>query len=362
MDLTPFLTLMADKTASDLFLSPGAYAHLKIEGTAYPITAESPMKGVDIRQIAYSIMNDKQQAEFEETSELNLGIGLTGVGRFRVNVFRQRGEVAIVVRYIKGEIPSVEDLNLPLVLKNLIELKRGLVLVVGATGSGKSTTLAAMIRHRNETMTGHILTIEDPIEFLHAHKKSVVDQREVGIDTNSYANALKNAMRQAPDVILIGEIRDLATMQHAITYAETGHLCLSTLHANNANQALDRILNFFPDTAHRQLLVDLSLNLRGVVSQRLVAGLGKKRVPAVEVLLQSPYISQLIQDGEIHKIKEVMEDSNEMGMRTFDQALFELYQSKRISHDEALRNADSKNNLALKMRLVKTAKAIAQPA
>jgi twitching motility protein PilU len=257
----------------------------------------------------------------------------------------------MVIRYIKGNIPSIEDLNLPQILKDLIMEPRGLVLVVGSTGSGKSTTLASMIDHRNDNQTGHILTIEDPVEFLHTHKKSVVDQREVGLDTLSYEIALKNAMREAPDVILIGEIRDQKTMQHAIAYAETGHLCLSTLHANNANQALDRIINFFPDTAHRQLYMDLSLNLKAVVSQRLIKSTDGLRVPAVEIMLLSAFVAELIQKGDIHAVKEAMEQGTERGMQTFDQALYKLYKEGKISLDNALANADSRNNLSLKIRL-----------
>jgi twitching motility protein PilU len=305
--------------------------------------------------MAYSIMNDDQQKEFEETMEMNCAISAEGLGRFRVNVFRQRGEVSMVVRYIKSYIASVEELNLPAILNDLVMVKRGLILMVGATGSGKSTTLAAMIDYRNTNSAGHILTIEDPIEFLHKHKKSVINQREVGIDTMSYENALKNAMREAPNVILIGEIRDRDTMKHAVAYAETGHLCLSTLHANNANQTLDRIVNFFPDTAHQQLFVDLSLNLRAIIAQRLVIGPDNQRMPAVEVLLNSPYVSSLIEKGDIHEIKDVMEQSRDQGMQTFDGALYDLYMSNKITMEEALKNADSRNNLMVKIRLTENA-------
>jgi twitching motility protein PilU len=304
-----------------------------------------------VRKLAYSIMNDDQVKEYEATMEGNLAISISGLGRFRVNVFRQRGDVAMVIRYIKGKIPSIEDLNLPQKLKDLIMEPRGLVLVVGSTGSGKSTTLASMIDYRNDNQTGHILTIEDPVEFLHTHKKSVVDQREVGLDTLSYEVALKNAMREAPDVILIGEIRDQQTMQHAIAYAETGHLCLSTLHANNANQALDRIINFFPDTAHRQLYMDLSLNLKAVVSQRLIKSTDGQRVPAVEIMLLSTFVAELIQKGDIHAVKEAMEQGTERGMQTFDQALYKLYKEGKITLENALGNADSRNNLSLRIRL-----------
>lgn len=350
MDITPFFKLMVERGASDLFFSVGAPPHIKIEGITSPI-GQSPLKSQQMAEISSSIMNDEQRKEFEATMELNMAISLTGVGRFRINLFRQRGEVAMVVRYIKGIIPSIEELQLPAILQSIILEMRGLILVVGSTGSGKSTTLASMIDYRNDNQRGHILTIEDPIEYLYRHKKSIVDQREVGLDTLSYESALKNAMREAPDVILIGEIRDRNTMRHAIAYAETGHLCLSTLHANNANQALDRILNFFPDDARQQLLLDLSLNLRAVISLRLVPGLEKQRVPAVEIMLNSPYIADLIEKGKVDEIKEVMAKSREQGMQTFDQALFDLYKAGKISKDNAIRFADSKNNVGLQIRL-----------
>ncbi len=350
MDIVPYLKLMVQKNGSDLFFSTGAPPNLKAEGHTMPI-GDSPMAPGLVRKLAYSLMNDEQVKEFEKTMEGNLAISISGLGRFRVNVFRQRGDVAMVIRYIKGNVPSIEELNLPLILKDLIMEPRGLVLVVGSTGSGKSTTLASMIDHRNNNQTGHILTIEDPVEFLHTHKKSVVDQREVGLDTISYEMALKNAMREAPDVILIGEIRDRQTMQHAIAYAETGHLCLSTLHANNANQALDRIINFFPDSAHHQLFMDLSLNLRAVVSQRLIKGTSGQRVPAVEIMLLSTFIAELIQKGDIHAVKEAMEQGTERGMQTFDQALYKLYKEGKITLENALGNADSRNNLSLRIRL-----------
>jgi twitching motility protein PilU len=350
MEIAPYLKLMVQKNGSDLFFSTGAPPNLKAEGRTMPI-GDTPMAPGMVRTLAYSIMNDEQVSEFERTMEGNLAISVSGLGRFRVNVFRQRGDVAMVIRYIKGSIPSIEELNLPQTLKELIMEARGLLLVVGSTGSGKSTTLASMLDHRNQTSTGHILTIEDPVEFLHTHKKSVVDQREVGLDTVSYEIALKNAMREAPDVILIGEIRDRQTMQHAIAYAETGHLCLSTLHANNANQALDRIVNFFPDSAHHQLYMDLSLNLKAVVSQRLVKSKDGRRVPAVEIMLLSTFVAELIQKGDIHSVKEAMEQGNERGMQTFDQALYTLYKEGTITLEEALRNADSRNNLSLRIRL-----------
>ncbi len=341
---------MVDSGASDLFFSVGAPPNMKIEGITAPI-GQVPIKSQQMIEIAKSITNDAQQKEFEATMELNMALSVEGIGRYRVNLFRQRGEVAMVIRYIKGTIPSLDDLHLPPILSTIVMEQRGLVLVVGATSSGKSTTLAAMIDHRNTHHCGHILTIEDPIEYLHQHKKSIVDQREVGIDTQTYDNALKNAMREAPDVILIGEIRDRNTMKHAIAYAETGHLCLSTLHANNANQTMDRVLNFFSEEAKQQLLLDLSLNLRAIVSLRLIPGLNNQRVPAVEVLLNTPYIADLIEKAKIDEIKEVMSKSVEQGMQTFDQALFILYKAGKISKENAIQYADSKNNVGLKIRL-----------
>jgi twitching motility protein PilU len=350
MEIIPYLKLMVQKNGSDLFFSTGAPPNLKAEGRTMPI-GDTPMGHGMVRKLAYSIMSDDQISEFERTMECNLAISMAGLGRFRVNVFRQRGDASMVIRYIKGDIPSIEELNLPQSLKELIMMPRGLILVVGSTGSGKSTSLASMIDHRNSNATGHILTIEDPVEFLHTHKKSVVDQREVGLDTISYEIALKNAMREAPDVILIGEIRDRQTMQHAIAYAETGHLCLSTLHANNANQALDRVINFFPDSAHHQLFMDLSLNLKAVISQRLVKSKDGKRVPAVEIMLLTTFVAELIQKGDVHAVKEAMEQGTERGMQTFDQALYKLYKDGKITLEEALANADSRNNLSLKIRL-----------
>ena len=350
MTVSDILRLMAEKEASDLFFSAGAPVNIKIDGETMPL--KTPVLTPEqIHKMAYSLITEEQQKTFEETLELNFAIGLPDLGRFRFNLYRQRGATAMVVRYVKNRIPSLKALHMPPILEKLIMESRGLVLVVGATGSGKSTTLASMIDYRNQHRTGHILTIEEPVEFVHEHRKSIVDQREIGFDTHSYANALKNAMREAPDVILIGEIRDRETMQHAIAYAETGHLCLSTLHANNANQTIDRIINFFPDSAHHQLRVDLSLNLKAVISQRLIPSVDGKRVPAVEIMLRSPYIADLIERGEIEALKEVMEKSNETGMQTFDQSLFELYTAGRISLDDALRHADSRNNLSLRIRL-----------
>ena len=350
VEIFSFLNLMVEKAGSDLFFSVGAPVNLKIEGITHPLKMPALRPG-QVKQLAYSVMNERQISEFEAKMEMNLSISAENLGRFRVNVFVQRGETGMVIRYIKNKIPPLAALGLPPVLEKLVMRKRGLVLVTGATGSGKSTTLASMLNYRNENATGHILTIEDPLEFLHAHKLSVVDQREVGIDTHSYEEALKNALREAPDVIMIGEIRDRNTMKQAIAYAETGHLCLSTLHANNANQAMERVINFFPEEAHRQLLVDLSLNLAGVVSQRLIPGLHEKLVPAVEVMLNSSYISDLIAKGEFSGIKEAMARSTEIGMCTFDQALYQLYTEDRISLDEALHNADSRTDLALRVRL-----------
>jgi len=350
MDITPYLKLMVDKEASDLFFYVGAPVHIKIDGVVRAV-GNKPLGTGQPREIAYSVMKDDQIKEFESEWELNFAIPLQGVGRFRANVFKQRGETSMVVRYIKGDIPQVEELGLPSLLRKLVMEKRGLVLMVGSTGSGKSTTLAAMIDHRNSSSPGHILTIEDPIEFTHQHKKSIIGQREIGIDTHDFENALKSAMREAPDVILIGEIRSRDVMKYAMAYAETGHLCLSTLHSNNANGALERIVNFFPDDARAQLLMDLSLNLRAIVSQRLIRSLDGGLVPAVEVLLNTPYIADLIQKGKIDYVKDAMEQGSEGGMVTFDQALFDLYVAGKISKDEAIKNADSRNNVGLKIRL-----------
>jgi twitching motility protein PilU len=350
MDITNYLKLMVDHDASDLFFSVGAHANIKIEGHTRSVGKET-LTSKDLRTLAYSIMSDDQVVAFEENLELNMAISMEGLGRFRVNIYRQRGDIAMVIRYIRNKIPSIESLGLPPILEKLIMEKQGLILVVGSTGSGKSTTLASMINYRNENRHGHILTIEDPIEFVHEHKKSVVDQREVGLDTRSYAEALKNALREAPDVIVVGEIRDRETMRHAIHFAETGHVCLSTLHANNANQTMERVINFFPDTAHHGLLMDLSQHLRAIISQRLIPGINSKRVPAVEIMLNTPYIAELIADARIDGIKDAMTQGELEGMQTFDQSLYKLYKDGKITAEDALRNADSRNNLRLRLRL-----------
>ena len=350
MDIKSYLKLMARQKASDLFLSVGAPPGIKIEGQTHHLGYVA-LTSKDVEDMAHELMSDEQRAQFAQTLEMNLAHAEDGVGRFRVNVYRQRGDVAIAIRYITDKIPGIAELHLPPVLKELIMLPRGLVLIVGSTGSGKSTALAAMIDYRNERTTGHILTVEEPIEYLHRHKESIVDQREIGLDTISYANALKNAMREAPDVIMIGEIRDRETMQAAISYAETGHLCLSTLHSNNANQTLERIINFFPEAARPQLRLDLSLNLQAVVSLRLLHGLDGHRVPAVEILLKSPYVSDLIAKGEVDLLKEAMKMAVDRGMQTFDESLFHLYVDGRISLETALDNADSRNDLQLRINL-----------
>jgi twitching motility protein PilU len=349
-DLGHYLQLMVAHGASDLFLSSGSAAALKIQGVVRRLP-EGALDAVHTQRLAYSVMREAQIREFESTLECDLAIALPGLGRFRVNVYRQRGDVAVVVRHINAKIPSLDQLKLPPVLKKLAQLKRGLVLVVGAAGSGKSTTLAAMLDHRNHNSAGHILTVEDPMEFEHAHGTCIVDQREVGLDTRSFDDALRHAMREAPDVIMIGEVRDRDTMQHAMAYAETGHLCVSTLHANNANQAIQRVLNFFPETAHRQVLMDLSLNLKGVIGQRLIRGAHDKLVPATEVMLLSPYISELIQKGQTDDIKDAMAKSTELGMCTFDQSLYALYEAGDLTAEQAVEYADSRTDLSLRIRL-----------
>ena len=345
------LRLMVSKGGSDLFITAGFPPAIKIDGRMTPVSNQ-PLTAAHTADLARAIMNDKQIAGFELTKEANFAISPGDLGRFRVSAFVQMSSVGMVLRTITTQIPKFEDLALPEVLKDVIMSKRGLVIMVGATGSGKSTTLAAMVGYRNENSYGHIITIEDPVEFVHPHKNCVITQREVGVDTDSFEAALKNSLRQAPDVIQIGEIRDRETMEHAIAFAETGHLCLATLHANSANQALDRIINFFPEERRQQLLMDLSLNLRGLISQRLIPKKEEKgRVVAMEIMLNSPLISDLIFKGEVHEIKEIMKKSRELGMQTFDQALFDLYELDKISYEDALRNADSVNDLRLTIKL-----------
>ena len=339
------------KGGSDLFVTVGAPPSMKIDGKMVPVTNQ-PLTLSHVQVLVRSIMNDKQSREFEETQECNFAISLPNVSRFRVNAFAQRGSPGMVLRVIVSEIPKFEALQLPPVLRDISMTKRGLVIFVGGTGSGKSTSLAAMVGYRNENSFGHIVTIEDPIEFVHKHKNCIITQREVGVDTEDYGIALKNTLRQAPDVILIGEIRDRETMEHAIVFAETGHLCLSTLHANSTNQALDRIINFFPDERRAQLLMDLSLNLKSVISQRLLPIKGKEgRVPAVEVLLNTPLMADLIFKGHVHEMKALIAKSNELGMQTFDQHLFHLVEAGLITMEDGLRNADSVNDLRLRLKL-----------
>jgi twitching motility protein PilU len=345
------LRLMLGKKASDMFITSGFPPAMKIDGKMTPISSQV-LTAQQSREIARSIMNDKQTAEFDATNECNFAIGIPGVARFRVNAFVQRGSVGLVFRTITTKIPKFEDLGLPEVLKDIAMTKRGLVIFVGGTGSGKSTSLAAMVGYRNENSYGHIITIEDPVEFVHEHINCIITQREVGVDTDGWSIALKNTLRQAPDVILIGEIRDRETMDYAIAFAETGHLCLATLHANSTNQALDRIINFFPEERRHQLLMDLSLNTRAFISQRLIPKVdGIGRSAAIEIMINSPLISDLIFKGDVHEIKEIIGRSRELGMQTFDQALFDLHESGAISYEEALRNADSVNDLRLKIKL-----------
>jgi twitching motility protein PilU len=345
------LRLMVTRKASDLFIAVGFPPAIKIDGKMTPVSNQ-PLTPAHTIDLARAIMNDRQAAEFESTKECNFAINPAGIGRFRVNALVQQANVGIVLRVITTAIPRIEDLGLPNVLKDVVMTKRGLVIMVGATGSGKSTTLAAMVGYRNENSHGHIITIEDPIEFTHPHKGCLITQREVGVDTVNWQTALKNTLRQAPDVILIGEVRDRETMDHAVAFAETGHLCLATLHANSANQALDRVINFFPEERRQQLLMDLSLNLRGFISQRLIPlKEGKGRCAAVEIMLNSPLISDLIFKGEVHEIKEIMKKSRELGMQTFDQSLFDLFEAGKISYEDALRNADSVNDLRLNIKL-----------
>jgi twitching motility protein PilU len=345
------LRLMVSRSGSDLFLTSDFPPAIKVDGKVTKVSPQ-PLTGQHTMALARAVMNDKQSGEFERTKECNFAISPQGIGRFRVNAFVQQGHVGLVMRTIPQTLPTIDALNLPKVLKEIASTKRGLVIFVGATGSGKSTSLAAMVDYRNENSFGHIITIEDPVEFVHPHKNCIVTQREVGIDTEGWEAALKNTLRQAPDVILMGEIRDRETMEHAVAFAETGHLCMATLHANSANQALDRIINFFPEERRAQLLMDLSLNLKALVSQRLLPRQeGKGRVAAVEVMLNSPLISDLIFKGEVAEIKEVMKRSREQGMQTFDQSLFDLYEARSVTYEDALRNADSVNDLRLQIKL-----------
>jgi twitching motility protein PilU len=350
MKVTPYLKTLAEKEGSDLYFSTGAAPSAKFNGELKPLQKSTAPPGW-VDSLAQEIMNDKQRAEFLEKPEMNLALSLPNIGRFRVNIFKQRNETSMVIRNIVTVIPNKDDLGLPDVLAEMIMAKRGLILFVGGTGSGKSTSLAALIDHRNTHSKGHIVTIEDPVEYIHPHKGCIINQREVGMDTLSFEDALKNTLRQAPDVILIGEIRDRETMEHALAFAETGHLAISTLHANNANQALDRIINFFPEERHKQLLSDLSINLQAFVSQRLIPTVDGKRCAAIEILLNSGRVADLIREGAVTEIKEVMQKSEGMGMRTFDSALYHLYQDGKISLEETLKNADAENNLRLRIEL-----------
>jgi twitching motility protein PilU len=345
------LRLMLARNGSDLFLTAEFPPAIKVDGRINKVSPQ-PLTGQHTLQLARTVMNDKQAAEFERTKECNFAISPQGIGRFRVNAFLQQGHVGLVFRTIPSTLPTIDTLNLPKVLKDVAMAKRGLVIFVGATGSGKSTSLAAMVDWRNENSYGHIITIEDPVEFVHPHKNCIVTQREVGIDTDGWDMALKNTLRQAPDVILMGEIRDRETMDHAVAFAETGHLCMATLHANSSNQALDRIINFFPEERRAQLLMDLSLNLKALVSQRLLPHQeGKGRIAAVEIMLNTPLVADMIFKGEVGDIKELMKRSRELGMQTFDQALFDLYEANKVSYEDALRNADSVNDLRLQIKL-----------
>jgi len=350
--LKALLKLIVDKDGSDLYLSSGVQPSMKVQGKLYKI-GKQLLSGEDIENIALEVMNKEQAKAFELKPEMKLAIDDEDIGRFRVNIFRQRNDVAMVIRVIKTELPDYKKLGLPEKLTELVMAKRGLMIFVGGTGSGKSTSLAALIDYRNKTHAGHIITIEDPIEFIHPHKQSIVNQREVGVDTDSYDDALENTLRQAPDVILIGEIRNRETMEHALAFAETGHLCLSTLHANNADQALDRIINFFPEERHNQLFTDISLNIQGIISQRLIPTVDGGRAAAIEILTGSPRIKDLIKGGKVTEIKEAMQISEAYGMQTFDMALLALFNEGKISEEEALKNADSPNNLRLQLKNTK---------
>ncbi len=351
MDFEGLLKLMVTKKASDLFITAGVPPSIKIHGKVMPVTqrALTPEKA---REVVLSVMNEEQRREFARAHECNFAISAAGIGRYRVSAFQQRNHVGMVLRRIETTIPTIEELRLPNILKKLSLTKRGLVIFVGATGTGKSTSLASMIGYRNRSTTGHIISIEDPIEFVHNHDKCIITQREVGIDTESFDTALKNTLRQAPDVILIGEVRTSETMDYAVAFAETGHLCMCTLHANNANQALDRILHFFPKEKHNQVLMDLSLNLRAIVAQQLIPTPdGKGRRPAIEIMINSPLVSDHIRKGELHLLKDLMSKSNEQGMQTFDQSLFTLFKSGEVTYEDALHHADSPNDLRLMIKL-----------
>jgi twitching motility protein PilU len=345
MNLVPFFKMMAERQASDLFVTAGSPVQVKIQGVLYPVNKQI-LAPDHVKALAYELMTEDQRATFESEWEMNFGFPLEGVGNFRINVFRQRGSTGIVVRFVKAVSPTIDDLRLPEALKSLIMEKRGLIFVVGSTGSGKTSTITAMLEHRNATVPGHILTIEDPIEYIYPHRRSIVSQREVGIDTHSFSDALKNAMREAPDVMMIGEIRDKMTMQHALTYAQAGHLIISTLHANNSYHSMNRIINFFPHEARESLLMDLSVALKAVISQRLVKNKQGHLTPAVEVMVNSARIAELIKNGEIDQMKEAMEQSLYQGSQTFEQALYRLFKDGEITYDEALANADSATNLA----------------
>ncbi len=348
MNLQPYLKLMSEQSASDMYFTTGAPVSVRIDGSMRPVGKSMLTPGMT-KKLAYDLLTPAQIKDFEKNLEMNMGMSYTDLGRFRVNIYMQRGEVSMVIRYIRADIPTVEELGLPKIYKQMISQKKGLVLVVGATGMGKSTSLASMIDHRNASDTGHILTIEDPIEFMFHHKKSIVGQREIGLDTLSFDNALREAMRETPDLIMIGEARDSETMQSALRYADTGHLCLTTLHATNATQTLDRIVNFFPNEAHNQVLMDLSLNLNAILAQRLVPSVDGTRVVAVEVMVNTPYISQLIREASFNEIKEIMEKNADEGMMTFDQSLYELFKARKIDLKTALANADSSSDLEWKI-------------